>query len=202
MKSFSADIKSLGKEGLNKSVLGQIINAGPITGDALAQSILSGPGGVGAVNALWKQIGQMAQQLGITAAGALYGQLPPALQHELTKAAGKADKTAASGGAGGTAASGLTGGTATIDVTASGIAGIQSKINAIHGKTVTIDVKLDFSAGGGGAGGGGAAGGAGGGVIELTPAQISRITSLIQTRMLEQAKRNRRTGLTLPGYGS
>jgi len=200
MKSFSADIKSLGKEGLNKSVLGQIINAGPITGDALAQSILSGPGGVGAVNALWKQIGQMAQQLGITAAGALYGQLPPALQHELTKAAGKAGKTAASGGTSGTAASGLTGGTAAIDVTASGIAGIQSKINAIHGKTVTIDVKLDFSGGGGGAGGG--AGGAGGGVIELTPAQITRLTSLIQTRMLEQAKRNRRTGLALPGYGS
>ena len=48
-------------------------------------------------------------------------------------------------------------------------------------------------------------GGGSGGGAERTgsaAAQINSITSKVQTDLLQQAKKNRRTGVTLPGYGS
>ena len=59
---------------------------------------------------------------------------------------------------------------------------------------MTIQVKVDIS--GGGSGGGGSSG------ITLSKQQVNAITSQVQAKLLQQAKTNRRTGLTLPGYGS
>ena len=55
-------------------------------------------------------------------------------------------------------------------------AAAQAAINGIHGKTVTIQVKLDIT--GGGSGGGGSGG------IDLSPAQIKSIASQVQTKLL------------------
>ena len=73
-------------------------------------------------------------------------------------------------------------------------AAAQAAINQIHGKTVTIQVKVDI--GGGGSGGGLAADGL------LPKSAVNGITAQVQSTLLQQAKRNRRTGITLPGYGS
>jgi hypothetical protein len=82
------------------------------------------------------------------------------------------------------------------------VAAAQSAINSIHGKTVTIHVQVDLGgSGGGGGGGGGVSIGAGGGVT-LSSSAINSITQQVQKKLLQQAKRNRRTGITLPGYGS
>jgi hypothetical protein len=90
------------------------------------------------------------------------------------------------------AAAGLHGKTVKVPVHAD-TAAAQAAINQIHGKSVTVNVKLDISGGGSG---GGSAG------IPLTPAQIKSIASQVQSKLLNQAKNNRRTGNTLPGYGS
>ena len=73
IQAFRGDIGTLSKDHLNKDVLKQLIGAGPVQGDALAQSILGGKGGVGAVNALYKQIQSASNQLGITAGQDVYG---------------------------------------------------------------------------------------------------------------------------------
>jgi hypothetical protein len=73
LKAFSADIKSMSKGGLNKDLLKQMIAAGPVQGDALAQSISQGPGGIKAVNQLYSQIQHLSKGIGAQAAGAVYG---------------------------------------------------------------------------------------------------------------------------------
>ena len=73
LKAFSADLKAMTKGGLNKDLLKQMIAAGPVQGDALAQSIGQGPGGIGAVNKLYAQIQHLSKGIGAQAAGAVYG---------------------------------------------------------------------------------------------------------------------------------
>ncbi len=72
-QAFGGDLTKLRKGHLNKDLISQIIGAGPVQGDMLAQSILGGPGGIGAVNALYKQIGHSANIIGAQGAMAQYG---------------------------------------------------------------------------------------------------------------------------------
>jgi hypothetical protein len=73
IQSFTTDLKSLSKEGLSKGIISQLVAAGPVQGDALAQSIMSSYGGVGMVNKLWSQIGSSSNKLGAQAAMSEYG---------------------------------------------------------------------------------------------------------------------------------
>lgn len=73
LKAFSGDIKSMTKGGLNKDLLKQMIAAGPVQGDALAQSIKQGPGGIKAVNQLYSQIQKMSKGIAGQGASAIYG---------------------------------------------------------------------------------------------------------------------------------
>jgi len=57
VQSFTKDIGALRKGHLNKAIIAQLIGAGPVQGDALAQSILGSYGGIGGVNSLWAQLG-------------------------------------------------------------------------------------------------------------------------------------------------
>lgn len=81
-QSFGKDIGKLRKGHLNKAVLSQLIAAGPVQGDALAQSILGGgKGGIGSVNKLWSQIQKASKALGAQAGMAQYGgKIAPGLQ--------------------------------------------------------------------------------------------------------------------------
>lgn len=142
LKTFSGDIKSMSKGGLNKDLLRQMIGAGPVQGDALAQSIQQGPGGIKAVNQLYASIQKMSRGIGAQAAGAIFG---------------------------GTLAPNLKSGT-------------------FVNNNVSISVNLS--------------GGKGGGDLQLTNAQINQLVSLIQKKLLQQAKRNPKTGLKLPGKGA
>ena len=45
-------------------------------------------------------------------------------------------------------------------------------------------------------------GGKGGVDLQLSNAQISQLIAIIQKRLLQQAKRNNKTGIKLPGKGS
>jgi hypothetical protein len=72
-KSFTGDISTLRKQHLSKVLIAQMIAAGPVAGDALAQSVLQDYGGVKAVNSVWNQIGQQSKALGAQAAMAQYG---------------------------------------------------------------------------------------------------------------------------------
>jgi hypothetical protein len=71
--AFGKDLTTLRKGHLNKDLISQIVGAGPVQGDMLAQSVLGGPGGIGAVNKLYKQIGGSANIIGAQAAMAQYG---------------------------------------------------------------------------------------------------------------------------------
>jgi hypothetical protein len=77
VKSFTGDVRTLRKQHLNKGILSQLIAAGPVQGDLLAQSILTGGGtsgsGVGQVNKLWAQLGKASNALGAQAAMSKYG---------------------------------------------------------------------------------------------------------------------------------
>lgn len=73
LKSFSGDLSKLGRGHLNKTLMKQIVAAGPVQGDALAQSILNDYGGIGNVNKEYAQINKMANKLGIKAAELQYG---------------------------------------------------------------------------------------------------------------------------------
>jgi hypothetical protein len=84
VQSFTKDIAALRKGHLNKAIISQLIGAGPVAGDALAQNIL-GAGtttgsGVGQVNKLWAQLGQASKGLGAQAAMAQYGTVAPNLR--------------------------------------------------------------------------------------------------------------------------
>jgi hypothetical protein len=165
LKSFQGDMGKLAKGGLEKRLLSQLYAAGPIQGDAEAQSILGGQGGIKAANQLWNQINSVATKLGVSAIGNVYGQ------------------------------PGLTGKTVHAGATVTGAAAVhslQSAINSLQGKTVTVKVKLDIEGGGGGTASG-----------KPIPNDLSKvIMQQVQKAALQQAQRNRRTGLTLSGYGS
>jgi hypothetical protein len=138
-QSFTKDLKTLSKDHLAKGITSQLVAAGPVQGDALAQSILGGTGGVGAANKLWAQIGKASNALGAQAGMSMYGgHLSP----------------------------GLTGGTVTMN------------------NSISISVS--------------APGGAGGD-LNLTSAQIKTITEAVQAKLLQQAHRNPKTGVKLPG---
>jgi hypothetical protein len=141
-QSFAKDIARLRKGHLNKAVLAQLIAAGPEQGDALAQSILGGKGGIGAVNKLWASIGSASKNLGAQAAmGQFGGTLAPNL-----------------------------------------------KSGTFVNNNVSISVNLS--------------GGKGGGDLQLSNAQINQLIAIIQKKLLQQAKRNNKTGVKLPGKGS
>ena len=78
MQSFQGDMGKLAKGGLQKRLLSQLYSAGPIQGDAEAQSILGGQGGIKAANQLYNQINSLATKLGVSAIGNVYGM--PAAQ--------------------------------------------------------------------------------------------------------------------------
>ena len=73
MQSFTKDIATLRKGKLNKNIISQLIAAGPVQGDALAQSIMNDYGGIKGVNSLWSQLGGATKGLGAQAAMAQYG---------------------------------------------------------------------------------------------------------------------------------
>jgi hypothetical protein len=73
--SFTKDIGALRKQHLNKAIISQLIGAGPVQGDALAQSILNDYGGVSGVNKVWGQLGKATKGLGNEAELAQYGGL-------------------------------------------------------------------------------------------------------------------------------
>jgi hypothetical protein len=70
-QSFAKDLAALRKQHLAKGLMSQIVGAGPVQGDMLAQSILGT--GVKGVNAVWGQIGHSANAIGAQAAMAQYG---------------------------------------------------------------------------------------------------------------------------------
>jgi hypothetical protein len=175
IKSFSGDVTKLAKGGLNASLLKQLLAAGPLQGDQEAQSILQGQGGIGAVNKLWKQINQAANQLGITGAEGAYGQLK--------------GKTVS----------------AKADVTGAGqVHALEAAIQGLQGKTVTVKVNVELTGSGasilGAAGAGAVVSGPNGGAGHSPPPTNQGRS--FQALMLRQAKNNRGTNLTLPGYRS
>jgi len=154
IQSFQGDVGTLSKGGLNKTLLKQLLAAGPVQGDAEAQSILSGAGGVKGANSLYNQIQAASNKLGIAGGQAVYGYG----QGKTVQAGAKVTGTAQ-------------------------VHQLQSAISSLHGKTVTIKVNVD--AGGGSSG-----------------TSIDQIVAQVEKKFLQQAKRNRKTGLQLQGYGS
>src|SRR6185312_5908332 len=78
IRSFTGDVRTLRKQHLAGGIMSQLIAAGPVQGDLLAQSILQGGGtsgksGVSQVNQLWAQIGKASNALGAQAAMSKYG---------------------------------------------------------------------------------------------------------------------------------
>jgi len=142
IQAFTKDLATLHKEGLNKGLMQQLVSAGPVQGDALAQSIMGGQGGVKAANQLWNSINGAARGLGIMAANLQYGGHP-----STTTLGGQF------AGAGGT----------------------------------IVNVNI----------GGGISGD-----LQLSSKQLNQLTSQVQAALLKQAKKNRRTGVQLAGYGA
>jgi hypothetical protein len=99
-KQFNSDVAKLKKEGLNKSQLDQIMQAGAATGDPIAQTILaSGKSGIAELNKLAGQMNTAAHQLGVTAGNAMTepaseigGKLAQGLKNQL----GTVDKSISS----------------------------------------------------------------------------------------------------------
>ena len=168
-KSFGGDLGKLSKGGLSKGLLQQLIGAGPLQGDQLAQSILGGAGGIKGANSLMAQITKESNALGIQGAESIYG-MPKG-------------------------AAGVHGKAVSVPVHADAAAA-QAAIDQIHGKSVTINVKLDISGGGGGGSGGGSS------TLQLSPSQVKQVAAQLQAEMLKRAKNNRRTGNQLQGYGA
>jgi hypothetical protein len=161
-KSFQGDLGKLSKAGLNKNLMQQLLAAGPLQGDQEAQSILSGAGGVKGANSLWSQINAASNQLGLSSAKQIYGA-------PLT---GKNVKASAE-------VSGL-----------GQVHALQSAIDSLHGKSVTVTVNVVSGGTGGGSG------------AKASPAQVKTAVQTVQKGILQQAVRNRSSGLTLNGYGS
>jgi hypothetical protein len=154
VKSFTGDLKTLSKEGLSKSIMQQLIAAGPVQGDALAQSITQSYGGVGLVNSLQKQITSASNKLGMQAGESVYGYGQTA-----------AIKTNADLGP---------------------VQALKVAMDSVRSKTVDLHVNVTV----------------GSGNQSMSVSQINQIVAKVQSQLLEQAKRNRKTGIMLPGYGA
>ncbi|GAA2298271.1 hypothetical protein GCM10010402_66080 [Actinomadura luteofluorescens] len=73
LQQFGADIKRLAKSGLSKTVLRQIIDAGPEEGGKLAAALASGgKQAIGEINRTQAEINRVSQGLGLTSADSLY----------------------------------------------------------------------------------------------------------------------------------
>lgn len=73
VRAFKNDIVKLKKEGLDKTSIKQLLQAGVTTGLPAAKTLLSGgPGGVKEVAQLQNQLAKAAKQLGVTGANAAY----------------------------------------------------------------------------------------------------------------------------------
>ena len=141
VQSFTKDLHTLTKGGLSKGLISQLVAAGPTQGDALAQSILGGGGGIGGANKLWSQIGAASKGLGAQAAMSQYG----------------------------------------------GIISPNLKSATVTSNNITVNVSVP---------------GGSGGTLNLTTAQIKALTEEIQAKLLQQARRNQRTGVQLRGRGA
>jgi hypothetical protein len=136
IQSFTKDLSALSKGGLNKSLIAQMIAAGPVQGDALAQSVMGSYGGIAGVNQLWAQIGKASTALGAMAAMTQYGgHLSPTLQ---------------------------------------------------SGTIINNTVSISLSAGGGA-------------TLSLSASQIKQLTEIIEAKLLQQARRNQKTGVQAQG---
>lgn len=120
LSSFSKDLSKLGKGHLNKDLMKQIVAAGPVQGDALAQSILNDYGGIGAVNKQYAQIVKQANKLGIKASELQYGgHLSDNLRSGTVSSHGISINVNLNKGAGGT-----------LDLTPEQVAAIVAKVQA------------------------------------------------------------------------
>lgn len=73
IRKFAADVRKLGRMGLNKAYLSQLISMGPDAGGALAAELVSsGLGDIRQINAAEKQITAASNQLGDAAVSAMY----------------------------------------------------------------------------------------------------------------------------------
>lgn len=72
MAQFLTDIKRLRKLHLNRSMLSQIINAGPGQGDQWAQELLSDTSVIGQINSAQRQLASLSSQVAKTGSDALY----------------------------------------------------------------------------------------------------------------------------------
>jgi hypothetical protein len=170
-QSFAGDLGSLKKQHLNSQVMQQLIAAGPVQGDALAQSILSGAGGVGAVNQLYGQIGSEANVIGGAGASA-YGPFGVGAVNQLWGKLGKSTNAL------GAAAAGAVYG---------GFLAPNLKSADITTNNVNVSVSIP---------------GTGGGTLNLSASQIKQLVEEIQAKLLQQAKRNPKTGVALPYKGA
>jgi hypothetical protein len=74
LRGFSANISQLSGMGLNPALLQQVIQAGPLAGARLAQSLVSGgAAGLAAINAGFSEFGSLAGQIATTGTTALFG---------------------------------------------------------------------------------------------------------------------------------
>jgi hypothetical protein len=74
LRAFSANVTQLAGMGLNATLLQQVIQAGPLAGAALAQSLVSGGvAGLSAINAGFSEFGSLASQIATTGTNAQFG---------------------------------------------------------------------------------------------------------------------------------
>jgi hypothetical protein len=175
LQQFNKDLGTASKQGLNKNLLGQLVAAGP-SSDSLLQSILgagtTGGSQVAAVNQAYAALSKAASQFGVTA-----GQAEGGGKGEISainKLYGAINHAATVFGQ--KAAGAVYGGS------------LSAKDATITASNVTVNVSLGA--------------GAGSSLAGLTSAQLKQIVSEIEAKLLQQAKRNRKTGTTLKGYGS
>jgi hypothetical protein len=177
LKQFTKDVGALGKDHLNKSLLNQLIQAGP-SSDPLAQSLLgagsTGGNQVAAVNAAYASLQKAANQFGTKAnqaQGGGKGEIAAInkLYGAITKAANVFGAKAAGAAYGGVLAPNLKSGTFTTN-------------------NVTVSVNMGS--------------GSGSGNLALSNAQMKQLIAEIEAKILQQSKRNRKSGLTQKGYGS
>ena len=73
LRAFSANITRLAKSGLNKTIMRQIIDAGPEEGGKLAEALASGgKSAIGEINKTQGEMDRVSKQLGLNSADTLY----------------------------------------------------------------------------------------------------------------------------------
>ena len=73
IRKFDSDIKKLEKLGLDKALLNQIIQMGPVQGDQVAQALINGPlSNIKALNATESQVQAASKNLGRTSADRMF----------------------------------------------------------------------------------------------------------------------------------